>query len=384
MDAHRRHYLWSIIPRQTCIMKLGVLGGGQLGRMMALAGYPLGLRLRFFEKSAGSPASQVAPCIVADFSDTAALERFARGLDAVTYEFENVPAPSAAFVSRLVPHFYPPASALEMAQDRLTQKQFFARLHVPTAPFHAVCSIADLREAVHSTGFPALLKTRRWGYDGKGQSLLRSDKDVERAWSAMGAAPLILEGFVRFEREVSLVAVQGRNHETAFYPLAENHHRDGILRVSIAPAPAIEPEIQAIAEAYARTIFRELDYTGVLTIEFFLADGKLYANEMATRVHNSGHWTIDGAETSQFENHLRAVAGLPLGSTAARGVSAMVNFIGSTPETRAVLAIPGAHLHLYGKSPRPGRKLGHATLCTDRMSELRERLAVLERLANAS
>lgn len=349
--------------------------------MMALAGYPLGLKLRFLDRFADSPAGQVAPCLVADFADYSALERFAAGLEIVTYEFENVPVAAARFLASRVPRFSPPPRALEMAQDRYTQKQFFAGLNVPTAPFHSVSSLEDLREAVGSTGLPAVLKTRRWGYDGKGQSLLRTEGDIAPAWEAMGATPLILEGYVRFEREVSLVAVRGRNNDTAFYPIAENTHRDGILRVSIAPAAEIEPRIETLAQAYARAIFHALDYIGVLTIEFFLTDGALYANEMATRVHNSGHWTIDGAETSQFENHLRAIIGWPLGATTARCVSAMMNFIGSTPDPSAVLAVPRTHLHLYGKAARPGRKLGHATLCADSLSELNERLGALTRMA---
>lgn len=362
-------------------MEIGVLGGGQLGRMMALAAYPLGLKLRFLDKSADSPAGQVAPCLAADFADRSALERFSAGLEVVTYEFENVPVSAARFLASRALRFFPPPRALEMAQDRYTQKQFFARLNVPTAPFHSVSTLEELREAVRLTGLPAVLKTRRWGYDGKGQSVLRAECDIEPAWDAMGAAPLILEGYVQFDREVSLVAVRGSNQDTAFYPITQNTHRGGILRVSIAPAPEIEPRIEELAQAYARAIFDDLDYVGVLTIEFFLIDGALYANEMATRVHNSGHWTIDGAETSQFENHLRAIIGWPLGVTSPRGVSAMVNFIGSTPDPGAVLAIPGTHLHLYGKVARPDRKLGHATLCASTLRELNERLGALTSMA---
>jgi 5-(carboxyamino)imidazole ribonucleotide synthase len=360
-------------------MKIGVLGGGQLGRMMALAGYPLGMRLRFFDRTSESPAGQVAECVVADFNDSEALARFAEGLDLVTYEFENVPACAARFLSQRVSRFFPPPRALEIAQDRLIHKQFFAGLGIPTADFHPVTSREELEESLKTTGFPALLKTRRWGYDGKGQYLLRERSDQEKAWKTMGGTPLIVESFIRFERELSLVSVRSSTGQTAFYPLTENHHRQGILRLSLAPAPEVPPGIQRLAEDYAQRVFRELSYAGVLTIEFFYAQGKLLANEMATRVHNSGHWTIEGAQTSQFENHLRAIAGLPLGSTTPRGYSAMVNFIGCVPDPNAVLAIPGAHLHLYGKSPRPGRKLGHATLC----SESREGLAAsLDRLQN--
>lgn len=351
--------------------------------MLALAGYPLGLRLRFFDKSPDAPAGQVAECIAAGFHDSQALERFAEGLDLVTYEFENVPAAAARALARQVPRFLPPPEALEIAQDRHNQRQFFERLGIPTPRFRLVNTREDLGRAIEHTGLPVVLKTRRWGYDGKGQKIVSSVSDLDSAWQAMGGEPLIAESFVRFERELSLVAVRGANQQTAFYPLTENRHRDGILRVSRAPAPGIEPAVQDLAESYAYAIFAALHYAGVLTIEFFVDGGKLLANEMATRVHNSGHWTIEGAETSQFENHLRAVTGQPLGSTAVRGAAAMVNFIGSMPDERLVLSIPGAHLHLYGKTARPGRKLGHATLRANCLQELTSRLEQLERIAGS-
>ncbi|MGH9402432.1 MAG: 5-(carboxyamino)imidazole ribonucleotide synthase [Terriglobia bacterium] len=362
-------------------MKIGVLGGGQLGRMMALAGYPLGLQFRFFGESAGSPASQVAEFHAGDFNDNKAIERFAEGLDLVTYEFENVPLNAARFLSARLPRFFPPPEALEIAQDRYIQKQFFQRLGIPTPLFRAVSAREELEDGIEATGFPAVLKTRRWGYDGKGQAALREPADLDSAWNSMGGSPLILEGFVKFEREISLIAARSQTQETAFYPLTENRHRDGILRVSLAPAAGIEPRVQALAEEYAQSIFRELHYAGVLTIEFFYAGGKLLANEMATRVHNSGHWTIEGADTSQFENHLRAITGLPLGSTSARGISAMVNFVGCVPDTRLILSTPGAHLHLYGKAPRTGRKLGHATICSRDPEALQKGLETLQLLA---
>lgn len=362
-------------------MKIGVLGGGQLGRMMALAGYPLGFALRFLDKTENSPAGQVSDCVVADFNDAEALKRFAEGLDVVTYEFENVPASAAHCLSEQVPRFLPPPHALEIAQDRLRQKQFFQKLGIPAPAFYAVKSRGDLERGLDFTGAPAVLKTQRWGYDGKGQTVLREATEIDAAWRAMGGAPAVLESFVKFEREVSLVSVRSPAGEAAFYPLTENHHREGILRLSLAPAAEIPQGIQEQAQNYARKIFQELDYTGVLTIEFFYVDGKLLANEMATRVHNSGHWTIEGAETSQFENHLRAIAGLPLGSTRPRGCSAMVNFIGCVPGRDKVLEISGVHLHLYGKKPRPGRKLGHATLCAPRFEALAPSLEKLQNLA---
>ncbi|HEX5483305.1 MAG TPA: 5-(carboxyamino)imidazole ribonucleotide synthase [Terriglobia bacterium] len=362
-------------------MKIGVLGGGQLGRMMALAGYPLGFVLRFLDKTDNSPAGQVSDCVAADFNDTEALTRFAQGLDAVTYEFENIPASAAHYLSEHVPRFLPPPHALEIAQDRLRQKQFFQKLGIPAPRFYAVESRGDLERGLEFTGLPAVLKTQRWGYDGKGQTVLRQPAEIDAAWAAVGGAPTVLEGFIRFEREVSLVSVRSPAGQTAFYPLTENHHREGILRLSLAPAPEIPQDIQEQAQNYARKIFQELDYAGVLTIEFFYVEGKLLANEMATRVHNSGHWTIEGTETSQFENHLRAIAGLPLGSTRPRGFSAMVNFIGCVPARDQVLEIPGVHLHLYGKKPRPGRKLGHATVCAPRFEELAPALEKLQKLA---
>jgi 5-(carboxyamino)imidazole ribonucleotide synthase len=362
-------------------MKIGVLGGGQLGQMMALAGYPLGFRLRFLDRAADAPAGHVAECVTASFEDQESLKKFAAQMDAVTYEFENIPAATARFLSGQVPRFMPPPLALEIAQDRLAQKQFFRKLEIPIPAFAPIIKRAEIEPALAVTGLPAVLKTRRWGYDGKGQLLVHDADEVSRAWDSMGGTPLIVESFVRFDRELSLVSARSVTGETAFYPLTENHHRKGILRLSLAPALALAPGQQETAESYAMKIFAELGYAGVLTIEFFSQNGSLLANEMATRVHNSGHWTIEGAETSQFENHLRAIAGLPLGLASARGYAAMVNFIGTVPDTRALLGIPGVHLHLYGKSPRPGRKLGHATLCAPSLEILTAPLGSLQRLA---
>jgi 5-(carboxyamino)imidazole ribonucleotide synthase len=365
-------------------MKIGVLGGGQLGQMMALAGYPLGFRLRFLDRAADAPAGHVAECVTASFEDYESLKRFAEQRDAVTYEFENIPAATARFLSGQVPRFMPPPRALEIAQDRLAQKQFFRKLEIPVPAFAPIVARADIEPALAVTGLPAVLKTRRWGYDGKGQSVVHDAADAGRAWETIGGSPLIAESFVEFDRELSLVCVRSVTGETVFYPLAENHHRQGILRLSLAPAARLAPGQQQTAETYARKIFMELGYAGVLTIEFFSRDGLLLANEMATRVHNSGHWTIEGAETSQFENHLRAIAGLPLGLTSPRGYSAMVNFIGTVPDTRALLEIPGIHLHLYGKSARPGRKLGHATVCSPSREILDTPLGRLQTLAGCS
>jgi 5-(carboxyamino)imidazole ribonucleotide synthase len=395
---------------------IGILGGGQLGYMLALAGYPLGLHFRFFDPSPEAPVGRIASRVTAEFSDEAALERFANGLELVTYEFENVPASAVRFLAERAPVFPPPV-ALEAAQDRLREKQLFLNLGIPTTEFAPVADCDALNAAVRKVGLPAMLKTCRMGYDGKGQWLLRTAEDVDRArqelsgpvevlrasspevlgmtsgdtlapgpataeGGGVGAdgpsdAPFILERFVKFTRELSVLAVRGRSGETAVYPLVENHHRGGILRLSLAPAPRLDPAIQRAAEEAVIRIFEELQYVGVLAIEFFEQDGLLLANEMAPRVHNSGHWTIEGALTSQFENHLRAVVGLPLGSTHAIGSSAMLNLIGELPDSSEVLGIRDAHLHLYGKSPRAGRKLGHVTLRAASAEQLASRLGEL-------
>ncbi len=355
---------------------VGVLGAGQLGRMLALAGYPLGLRFRFLDPSPEAPARHLAEGIVAPFDETARLERFITGLDLVTYEFENVPVELPRWLQQHLP-VWPPPRALEVSQDRLAEKRLFESLGVPTAPYAPVDSQVELLRALDTIGYPGVLKTRRMGYDGKGQQVLRSPADAEAGWQALGGVPLLLEGFVNFDREVSILAVRGQSGDTAFYPLVENVHAGGILRLSKAPAPSLTAALQAQAEDYARRVLNALGYVGVLAIELFDCSGRLVANEMAPRVHNSGHWTIEGAETSQFENHLRAILGLPLGSTQLVQPTAMINLIGTPPDPASVLAIPGAHLHLYGKTPRPGRKLGHITLRGASRSDIEQRLAAL-------
>jgi 5-(carboxyamino)imidazole ribonucleotide synthase len=360
-------------------MIVGVLGGGQLGRMLALAGYPLGLRFRFLEMSADVPVADVGELLVGSYDDPGLLERFARSLEVATYEFENVPVTGARLLAERVP-LYPPAEALEVAQDRLTEKQFFQSLGIPTPSFAAVDTKDDLTKAMDQVGLPAVLKTRRLGYDGKGQFTLHKSDNAARAWEVLGGVPLLLERFVPFEWEVSILAVRGRADASAFYPLVENHHQQGILRLSLAPAPRATPELQARAEDYATRVLDKLDYAGVLAIEFFQLGGELLANEMAPRVHNSGHWTIEGAETSQFENHLRAILGLPLGSTRAVGHSAMMNLIGVIPDRRDILSVKDARLHLYGKPVRLGRKLGHITVVGDSVADREARLAELARI----
>ncbi len=357
-------------------MTIGILGGGQLGYMLALAGYPLDFHFRFLDPSPQAPVGRVASRVTAEYTDFEALEKFAHGLALVTYEFENVPVEALRFLQKLVP-VYPSAQALETAQDRRSEKLLFQKLGIPTAKFAVINSAGELYQTVEKIGLPAILKTCRLGYDGKGQWVLRTGEDVERVKNEIPSAPLILEEFVKFSRELSILAVRARNGETAFYRLVENHHRDGILRLSLAPAPRLTEALQGEAEAAARRVLESLDYVGVLAIELFECNGRLLANEMAPRVHNSGHWTIEGAVTSQFENHLRAVSGLPLGDTGTLGFSAMLNLIGELPDSNELLTVPGAHLHLYGKSLRPGRKVGHVTVRADSNEQLEQRLRQL-------
>jgi 5-(carboxyamino)imidazole ribonucleotide synthase len=363
--------------RATAAPLVAVLGGGQLGRMLGLAGIPLGLRFRFLDPSADAPAAAVGELVVGDLDDERALGEVADDAAAVTYEWEGVPAPAAALLAA-THTVRPGARSLEVAQDRLAEKEAFRRLGIATASFAPVDSRADLDRAVAAVGgLPAVLKTRRGGYDGKGQLVLRTAADVESAWSALGGVPLILESLVAFERELSVLAVRGDDGAVACWPLVENEHRDGVLRVTRAPAPRLDDELQSRGAELATRLLADLDHVGVLAVELFDVDGELLANEIAPRVHNSGHWTIEGAETSQFENHLRAVLGLPLGSTAARGVSAMVNCIGTMPDPDVVLAVPGAHLHDYGKTARALRKLGHVTVTAADTDELAVRMAML-------
>ena len=351
-------------------MTIGVLGAGQLGRMMALAGQPLGLDFLFLDSAPGTPADQVAPCLYGSFTDPALLDELAHRSEVVTIDWENVPAESLQRLEART-RIAPPRAALATAQDRLLEKSLFAALRIPTNRTQAVDSLQDLQRAATQIGLPGVLKTRRMGYDGKGQFVLRTQADVERAWQALGTAPLLYEAMVPFDHEVSAIGVRGVNGEFAMYPLNRNTHKDGILRLTRAPWRSAK--LEAVARRTLRKVMNHFDYVGVLTIEFFVCRGQLLANEMAPRVHNSGHWTIEGAVTSQFENHVRAVAGLPLGSTAARGHSAMINLIGTMPDRARLLAEPGLHLHDYGKAPRAGRKLGHLTVVesTARAADLR-------------
>lgn len=356
---------------------VGILGGGQLARMLVLAGAPMGLRFVLLDQAPDACAAQLAPLVRARFDDGTALESFAGRVEVATFDFENVPADSAALLAGRVP-VHPSPAALAVAQDRFSEKTLFRELGIPVAPFEAVDSREGLARAVDAVGLPCILKTRRLGYDGKGQFRLRQADDLDAAWAALGpqadSVGLILEAFVPFQREVSVLAVRSANGDFAHWPLTENWHDSGILAASMAPA-RIDAGLAARAVGHARSLAERLDYVGVFALELFVRDGGLFANEMAPRVHNSGHWTIEGAETSQFENHLRAVLGLALGSTAARGHSVMLNWIGELPEADAVLAADGGHWHDYGKSPRPGRKVGHATFRHDDPEQLARVLA---------
>ena len=368
---------------------LGILGGGQLARMLALAAAPLGVKTLVVDGVADACAGQVAPLVVADWTDYAALEAFASKVDVVTFDFEILPA-DTAHVRAVRVAVFPAPQALAVAQDRLAEKTMFRDCGLQTAAFMAVDTREMLDQALATIGTPAILKTRRLGYDGKGQFRLHSIADADAAWASLGAAAarhgLILEAFVPFQRELSVIAVRGRNGDFNTWPLTRNWHTDGVLSMSLAPAPDID-QLQGRATELARTLAERLGYVGVFALELFVKDGELLGNEMAPRVHNSGHWTIEGAHTSQFENHVRAVLGMPLGNGEARGVSAMFNWIGDLPDPAPVLRTVDAHWHDYGKQARPGRKVGHATLCAPTSAALADRLAdvatTLDRLPQA-
>ena len=356
---------------------VGILGGGQLARMMALAGAPLGLRFLAMDTAADACAGQFAPLLVGDYRDESALAEFASKVDVATFDFENVPAESAEWLAGRVPVF-PNPRALAVAQDRLVEKSLFRELGIPVGAFADVGSLDALRSEVDRLGGACILKTRRLGYDGKGQFRIKSPADVDAAWQALGAQAgtvgLIVEAFIPFERELSVVAVRGRDGEFRTWPLTENWHVDGVLSASLAPAQ-VDAVLAEAAYAHARRLAESLDYVGVFALELFYRDGELLANEMAPRVHNSGHWTIEGAETSQFQNHLRAVLGLPLGETRTLGHACMLNWIGEMPDAASVLQEAGGHWHDYGKEPRAGRKVGHATLRADDAAALAHALA---------
>ena len=357
---------------------IGVLGGGQLGRMMGLAGIPLGFAFRFLDPGADACAGATGELMQAAFDDADGARALAGRVDVMTFDFENVPDSTARAVEEHCP-LYPPPGALGACQDRLAEKTLMDELGVAVGGYHRVSGRTDLLEGIEKLGYPAVLKTRRFGYDGKGQAVLRDGEDLERAWQRLGDAPLILEAFIPFDAECSLIGVRGHDGDTRFWPLTSNVHDDGILALS-RPG-GFDAALQAAAEDTMHRLMDHFAYRGVMTIEFFLRDGGLLVNEIAPRVHNSGHWTIDGAGCSQFENHVRAVAGLPLGGTDSHSHALMFNWIGTLPDRAAALAIDGVHWHDYGKAPRPGRKIGHATLTATSKADLMERAERVARIA---
>lgn len=354
-------------------MKVGVLGSGQLGRMLALAGYPLGLEFEFYDKQVGSPAASLGKVWVGDAAANPELDAFLQRVDLVTYEFEHIELPLLEYVAAHKPMF-PGVASNRVCQHRVREKRLFSELSIPTAEFRVVETRQDIEQAIIHLGLPLVAKTATQGYDGKGQWVLRTPADLERYWPQMSDQLLMVEAFVSFKRELSIVAVRARNGEIRFYPLTENHHRQGILHYSMAPAENSDA-LQPLAEDYAQRLLTALEHVGVLTLELFETAQGLVANEMAPRVHNSGHWTMDAADCSQFENHLRAVCGFPLGATSARQPAVMLNLVGETGDISTWLGLEGAHLHLYAKEPRPGRKLGHVNLTGKTMAELKTRLS---------
>ncbi|MBS3805575.1 MAG: 5-(carboxyamino)imidazole ribonucleotide synthase [Oleiphilaceae bacterium] len=351
-------------------MRIGVLGAGQLGRMLALSGYPLANTFVFYDQS-GTPSVGLGEVIID--RDEQYLDDFLKRVDRVTYEFEHLPVDVVEKIAAVKP-VYPRPRALKVCQNRQAEKTLFADLGIPTAQWRMAESETELQAAAEELGCPVVAKTNTEGYDGKGQAVLRSPEEAATAWALIGPNRLMVEKFVAFRREVSIIAARGEDGELAIYPMAENVHDTGILRYSIAPAPGLSPGVQEEAERYMRMIMTELDYVGVMALELFETESGLVANEMAPRVHNSGHWTIEGAVTSQFENHIRAITGQPLGDVAPRGLSCMINIIGETGDLKRILELPYTHVHLYDKAERPGRKLGHINVLADNYEELKWRV----------
>ncbi len=345
---------------------MGIVGAGQLGRMLALAAYPLGFSSLFLDRSADAPGAQVAPIIVGDLEDPEKLQELARRSDVVTFDWENISGSALAPLEDIT-SIRPSRAALEASQDRVVEKALFEKLRIPVTPHASVDSKAQLQRVVRDLGAPGILKTRRLGYDGKGQFVLRGAETVDAAWRSLGGVGLIYEKFQAFSREISIIGARSAAGKIVFYPLSCNTHGNGVLRYGIAPFN--NTHLERTARAYLKRVMNAVTYVGVLAIEFFVVAGRLIANEMAPRVHNSGHWTIEGCATSQFQNHVRAICDLPLGSTRALGHTAMVNFLGTMPDRGALLAIEGLSFHDYGKQPRPGRKLGHCTILRQHAAE---------------
>ena len=342
-------------------MRIGILGGGQLARMMALAGTPLGLRFRFFDTHADAPAGHVGELHVGSFEDHVAIDRFCADCDVITYEFENIPAHIVERIERLH-KVLPGSQPLRIGQDRINEKTFFKSRGVDTHDFRAVSDRASFDAAIRDIGLPAVIKTTRMGYDGKGQGVAHTAHEAESLWTTLGASPLIVEKFVKFDRELSAIAVRSVQGEVRFYDWTHNTHRGGILRVSRAGVTPADPQAASRARETIAKAMSDMNYVGVMAVELFEVGGRLLFNESAPRVHNSSHWTMDGARCGQFENHCRAVAGLPLGDVTREHDCAMVNLIGRLPSIESVAAIQGAHIHYYGKAERAGRKVGHINI----------------------
>lgn len=341
---------------------IGILGGGQLGMMLAAAALPLGYRCVFLEDATPAPAA-----LYGQVFKTSQLDEFIQASDVFTLEFENTPLDITHKLQQTNKGLYPPAQALEIAQDRLNEKSLFNQLDIATVPFVAVHTLDDIHQAMDRLGLPLVLKTSRGGYDGKGQFVLKSADQIQTAWDELGDAtkhaPLIAEGFIHFSREVSIIAVRNQDGDIRYYPLVENVHTQGILSKTTAPAPNVEALTEQ-AQSNIKKLLEHLNYVGVMALELFVTDTGLLANEIAPRVHNSGHWSIEGAHCSQFENHIRAVTGLPLGDTSICHPSVMLNIIGKYPDVKALLALDGVHYHSYHKTERDGRKIAHVTVMT--------------------
>ena len=348
---------------------IGVVGAGQLAQMLGEAAPALDFNILALANDADSCAKNTVKLVLGDEVDRQVIADFAQQVDILTFEHEHI---KTDIFNNLNTPIYPNVAAVRIAQNRDLEKNFLKGLAIPVPPFVVVNSLAELEAAVVEIGYPCVIKTIEGGYDGKGQKVLKQKTDLAGIWRELKEASLIVEGWINFDREVSLVAVRAINGDIVFYPLSENLHREGILRVSKAPYD--DAKLQQLAEKYLTKIFEELDYVGVLTVEFFQCGAQLIANEMAPRVHNSGHWTIEGAQTSQFSNHLRAVSGQPLGSTKANGYSAMVNIVGQWPDKNKLKNLSWLHIHDYGKAPRVGRKLGHLTIVAETATERDEKL----------
>lgn len=355
-------------------MRIGIIGAGQLGQMLGFAARDLGVECRFVDPSDSPPAADCGEVIQRPFDDGDALAELAATCDVVTYEFENVPVEALHRIDDKVP-VYPPADALRHAQDRLDEKRLFDQLDIPLAGYRTIDSRDDIVAAIEDLGLPVVIKSRRLGYDGKGQFIVRDRDDIDAAWKTLGGQPLIAEQWINFDYEVSCIGARNVDGDIVIYPLSRNTHVDGILRTSRSPVD--EPRLADRAETYVRRLLGHLDYVGVLALELFVCDDDLMANEFAPRVHNSGHWSIEGSTTSQFENHLRAVMNRPLGSTANVGHAGMINLIGTIPD--AVRSQDLGILHDYGKEPRPGRKLGHVTVTADTEAERDELVDIINR-----